>query len=168
MAFQNFKDWCELFSYLTTIAGIPLAILVYWNGKKEEKRIKKEEALFTSHGLYVDYLKLCLANPELEIYDTTYLKSEFSSIDKKEFIAFEILFAILESTYHYYREQSDDLKKRRWSGWVLYIKGYLKQDKFLKAWELTGNEWDTDFMHFMNTLVLEEKASRQQSDKTNV
>ncbi len=167
MTFTNVKDWFELFSYAATIIGIPLAIVVYMNGRKEDKRLKKEEALFTSHGLYVDYLKLCLENPELEIYDITYKKPEFSTITKKEFIAFEILFAYLESAFHYYREQSDEFKQKRWSGWVTYIKGYIRQENFLKAWELTGNEWETDFSQFLNSLIVEHKKQETLKDSTN-
>lgn len=120
----------------------------------------EKEALFTSHSLYVDYLKICLENPDLEIYDLTYNKSNYSVKNKKEFIAFEILFAYLESAFHYYKDQSDDIKVKRWNGWVAYIKGYADQENFIKAWKLSGEQWDKDFCQFMNGLI---KENQQQT-----
>jgi hypothetical protein len=157
MELETIKNWAELFSYIATIVGIPLAIIVYLKGKKQERKLKEKEALFASHSLYVDYLKICLENPELEIYDIAYKNLKYTSQNKKELIAFEILFAYLESAYHYYKDQSEDIKLKRWEGWVKYIRGYTIQKNFIEAWNLTGNEWDQEFMKFMNKIIEEQK-----------
>jgi len=167
MSFNYVKDWFELLSYAATIIGIPLAIYVYIKGRNEDKKLKKQEALFSSHGLYVDYLKICLANPDLNIYDTIYNKPGYSLIQKKEFIAFEILFAYLESAYHFYKDQPADFKRKTWDGWVSYIKGYINQENFITAWTLTGDEWEADFSEFMNNLIKEEKQRQSQAKDMN-
>ncbi len=156
MTFEDSKNWFELISYIATIIGIPLAIFLYFKDKRMDRRLKEKEALFVSHSLYVDYLKICFSNPELELYDITYHNKDYSEKEKKELIAFEILFAYLESAYHYYKDQTNIIKLKRWEGWVSYIKGYVKQENFIKAWELTGDEWDKDFMNFMNNIINEE------------
>ena len=133
--------------------------------KRQDRRLKEKEALFTSHSLYVDYLKLCLDNPELEIYDITYRNPTYSSQNKKEFIVFEILFAYLESAYHYYQDQSDIIKTKRWAGWISFIKGYFKQENFKNAWKLTAAEWDKDFGNFMNVIMNEQSFSNQTQEQ---
>lgn len=153
MDISSIKEWFELFSYAATIVGIPLAIFIYYQDKVKERKLKEKEALFTSHSLYTDYLKLCLENPEMKIYNTSDGDSELSINEKRELIIFEILFTYLESTYLYYRDQSDEIKNKRWEGWENYIKDFSKDESFRKAWHLAGGQWDKDFMKMMNNLV---------------
>lgn len=153
MEFSIVKEWFELLSYAATIIGIPLAILIYYNDKIKERKLREKEALFTSHSLYVDYLKICLENPELNIYNSLYSENKLSSEEKKELIIFEILFTYLESTFLYYEDQSDKVKRKRWDGWLNYIKDFSEQENFRKAWELTNGQWDEDFMKMMNSII---------------
>ena len=153
MEFANIKDWFELLSYIAAVIGIPMAIFVYHKEKIKERKIKEKEVLFTSHTLYVDYLKLCFDNPELEIYNTSINNPELTTKEKKELIAYEILFTYLESTFLYYQDQSDEIKQKRWQGWKDYIEDFSKQENFLKAWKVTQGQWDEDFMKFMNGLI---------------
>lgn len=153
MEINNIKDWLELLSYAATIIGIPLAIYVYYNDKVKERKLKEKEALFTSHTLYADYLKICLENPDLDVYNSALKKTELSLSDKKEIIIFEILFTYLESTYLYYKDQSTEIRKKRWGGWVKFIEEFAVEDNFRRSWELTGGQWDEDFMKLMNDII---------------
>lgn len=153
MEFIEIKEWFELFSYIATVVGIPLAILIYYNDKIKELKLKEKEALFTSHSLYVDYLKICLENPNLKIYNASYSENEFTPEEKKEIIIYEILFTYLESTFLYYEDQSDKIRRKRWDGWLNYIRDFAGQENFRKAWELTNGQWDTDFMRLMNSII---------------
>lgn len=155
MEFSTVKEWFELLAYAATIIGIPLAIYTYYKEKAQERKIKEKEVLFTSHSLYVDYLKMCFDNPELEVYNTSYDNPDFSQKEKKEIIVFEILFTYLESAYLYYEDLSEEVKRKRWIGWVTYVKDFSKQENFKKAWRLTEGQWDEDFMRFMNNLMVE-------------
>lgn len=154
MELNEIKDWFELLSYAAAIIGIPLAIFVYYKEKIKERKLKEKEALFTSHSLYADYLKLCLDYPELDVYNSSIKNPEYSQNEKKELIIFEILFTYLESAYLYYEDQSDEIKNKRWNGWIQYIEDFSKQENFRKAWNLTSGQWDKDFMCFMNKLIL--------------
>ncbi len=153
MEFGIIKEWFELLSYAATIIGIPLAIYIFYKDKIKARKLKEKEALFTSHSLYVDYLKICLENPEMNIYNTSFSGNHLTPEEKKEIIIFEILFTYLESTFLYYVDQSDKVKLKRWTGWVNYIKDFSKQENFRKAWELTSGQWDEDFMKLMNDII---------------
>lgn len=149
MNFQEVRDWFELLSYLAAIIGIPLAIYTYYRGKQSEQRLREKEALFTSHTLYVDYLKLCLENPDLNTYNTPDGRT-LDEIQKKELIIFEILFTYLESAYLYYADQSDAIRRKQWKGWEEYIKDFSGKENFMKAWNVLSGQFDEDFMKFMN------------------
>lgn len=157
MTFDDYKNWFELFSYLATILGIPIAIIVFIKDKRNSRKIKEREALFTSHALYVDFLKICLEHPELEIYFFTYRNKDYSLSKKKEMIAYEILIAYLESAYIQYADQSMKVKENRWIGWEKLIKDYSKLDTFLEVWNLTKNDWDKDFRLFVDLIILKQQ-----------
>ncbi len=161
MEFSDIKDWFELLSYAAAIVGFPLAIFIYYKDKVKERKIKEKEVLFTSHSLYVDYLKICLENPELEVYNTSINNPQFSQKEKRELIVFEILFAYLESAFLYYEDQSPEIKHKRWEGWINYIREFSQQENFRRAWELTSGQWDLDFMKFMNDILRETKSNNQ-------
>ncbi|MEO8665283.1 MAG: hypothetical protein ABI462_07290 [Ignavibacteria bacterium] len=150
---MQIKEWFELLSYAATIIGIPLAIFVYYKDKIKERKIMEKEVLFTSYSLYVDYLKLCLDNPGLNVYNISGNDLKFTEKEKKELIIFEILFTYLESTFLYYREQSDEITRNRWIGWIRYIEDFAAQENFRKAWEIAGGQWDQDFMKLMNGII---------------
>jgi len=118
-----------------------------------QRKIKEKEVLFTSHSLYVDYLKMCLENPELEVSNNDYGKLKLSEKERKELIIFEILFTYLESTYLYYEDQSPEIRSKRWKGWINYISEFSHQENFRRAWDLTEGQWDEDFMKFMDSII---------------
>jgi len=159
MDFNIIKDWLELLSYAATVVGIPLAIYIYYNDTVKERKIKEKEILFLNYNLYVDYLKLCLENPELEIYISGGIKHEFSDKERRELIIFEIFFTYLECAYLYYADMSDEIRRKRWDGWVNYVKEFSQYKNFRKAWELTNGQWDEDFMKFMNVLMKQETGN---------
>lgn len=153
MDISQIKEWLELLSYAATIIGIPLAIYVFYKDNLEKRRIKEKEVLFTSHSLYVDYLKLCLENPHLNVYSSDEKAENFSEDEKKELLIFEILFTYLESAYLYYADQSPLIRKKRWLGWKKYIEGFAEQENFRRAWKMTEGQWDEDFMKFMDKII---------------
>lgn len=153
MEFNTVKEWFELLSYAAAIIGIPLAIYVYYRDKIKERKIKEKDALFTSHSLYVDYLKICLDNPELNVYNSSFNNPEYTEKEKKQLIVFEILFTYLESAYLYYEDQSEEIRQKRWEGWIRYIEDFAQQENFKKAWELTSGQWNENFMHLMNGII---------------
>lgn len=159
MEFNNTKEWFELLSYAATIVGIPMAIYIYYKDKVQERKIKEKEVLFINHSLYVDYLKICFDNPDLEVYNSSSNDPSISPKEKKEIIVFEILFTYLESAYLYYEDLSYEVKRKRWDGWVNYIKDFSQYENFRKAWKLTDGQWDEDFMLFMNSIILDPKSS---------
>ncbi|MDZ4711103.1 MAG: hypothetical protein SGI89_02115 [bacterium] len=153
MDLSALKELFELLSYIATVIGIPFAIYVFYTDKVRQRKIKEKEVLFTSHSLYVDYLKMCLENPELEVSNNDYGKLKLSEKERKELIIFEILFTYLESTYLYYEDQSPEIRSKRWKGWINYISEFSHQENFRRAWDLTEGQWDEDFMKFMDSII---------------
>ncbi|MBK7918423.1 MAG: hypothetical protein IPJ94_19630 [Chloroflexi bacterium] len=58
----------ELLAKIATILGIPLAIILSLT-KKAKRDVREYGTYDASADKYIDYLRLCMENPELDLYD---------------------------------------------------------------------------------------------------
>ncbi|MBK8987361.1 MAG: hypothetical protein IPM39_15005 [Chloroflexi bacterium] len=145
----------EMLAYIATVLGIPIAILLFVNEKRKERR-DREYGTYDALGKeYVDYLRLCMENPELDLYDIPLeIESELSAEQKiRQYAMFEILVSLLERAYLMYQDQSTDIKKSQWSGWDDYMHDYARRETFRRLWQTQGVEYDLDFIKYVTTVI---------------
>ncbi|MCD8528479.1 MAG: hypothetical protein LRY27_00500 [Chitinophagales bacterium] len=119
--------------------------------KKNRTKAKEYETFHSLDEKYIEYLNLCLNNAELDVY--LYSEESVKGISKKELIIYEMLISLFERAFLMYSDQSDEIKRNQFEGWVGFMKDFAQKDKFLKAWNVIGNQWDENFTNFMNNLI---------------
>ena len=62
---STLENW-ELASYVITVIGLPLAIAVFLFEQRKERENEDEEAYQLLSDAYTDFLKLVLANTDLQ------------------------------------------------------------------------------------------------------
>jgi hypothetical protein len=132
-----------------------LAIIVFWDDKRKQR---KEREFNTYHSIdekYIQYLELCVSNPELDLY---YLpletKVKLNAQQKiKQYALFEILVSLMERAYFMYSDGSSDIKKNQWAGWDNYIQVWCKREVFLRIWKLVGKDFDEKFYAYINAKI---------------
>lgn len=148
------KEILEILTYLSTILGIPLAIYLFYQEKKKE-RIDREWGTYNAlDDKYVEFLRLCLENIDLDVFDIR-MKSRNKMTNeqkRRELIIFTILISIFERAFLMYRDQSSKIKKTQLLGWNDYILDWTKRDNFRKAWTVLGDQFDVDFINYMNKI----------------
>jgi hypothetical protein len=149
--FHQVKDIAEFLSYVAVVIGVPLALLQYRMTVRKEQEDREYGTYDALDEKYIEFLKLCLSHPYLDIFDVPdKAPVELSpSQRKQELMAFFILFSILERSYLMYSDQSTIIKKRQWTGWEDYIGGYLRRPNFRMAWENYGAQFDSEFQNYM-------------------
>ena len=60
-------EWAEALSYVVTIFGLPLAILVFVIEQRRERQNEEEEIYQRLSDEYTEFLKLVLDNPDLHL-----------------------------------------------------------------------------------------------------
>lgn len=146
----------EWLSYLAAIVGIPLAIWLFYNEKRKERLDRELGTYDALDNKYIEFLNLCLENPELDVFDIeTKLRKELTPEQKKkELMIFNILISILERAFLMYREhRSTKIGKTQWVGWDQYIHDWVSRSNFRKAWHILGEQFDTEFIEYMNAVV---------------
>lgn len=150
---MRFLDYLDAISKIMVILGFPLAYIQYLRTKRKEKRDREYGTYNALDEKYLEFQKLCLEHPYLNIFDIP--DKEPKKLDdkqrKEELILLTMLISIFERAYLLYSDQNSAIKKKQWVGWDLYIKSYCERKNFLHAWEISGTTFDTDFETYMKT-----------------
>lgn len=158
---RTLLDYLDAISKIIVILGLPIAYFQYKRTKRKEKKDREYGTYNALDEKYLEFQKLCLDHPYLNIFDIPdYVPEELNEKQKKEeLILFTMLFSIFERAYLLYSDQYSEIKKKQWLGWDSYIESYCKRENFLSAWEISGSTFDTDFEIYMKKNV--EKGKKQ-------
>ena len=158
----TFIQVLQALSYCAVILGIPLALRQHYRAVKKEQRdrelAQRDRELGTYNALdekYIEYLRLCLKYPNLDVFDVPHPSpAPLSPEDERlQIILFTILMSIFERAYLMYGDQGEEVKKRQWAGWESYIQGFCQRDNFRRAWKTSGSTFDTRFQAYMGAYV---------------
>ena len=64
---MTWLEWAEALSYIVTIFGLPLAILVFMYEQRRARQGEEEELYQRLSDEYTSFLKLVLGNPDLHL-----------------------------------------------------------------------------------------------------
>src|SRR5690606_38967634 len=112
-------EWAEALSYVVTIIGLPMAILVFMYEQRRNRQNEEEEIYQRLSDEYTEFLKLVLANPDLQL-----LRRESKGItltaeqSERKFALFNILISLFERAYLLvYEDRMDRQTQRLWKSW---------------------------------------------------
>jgi hypothetical protein len=147
--------YLDVIDKLVVILGLPIAFTQYFRTKKKEKRDREYGTYNALDEKYLEFQKLCLDHPYLNIFD---IPDKYPGIldekqAKEELILLTMLFSIFERAYLLYSDQYSEIKKKQWLGWEDYIRSFCLRENFLIAWEISGNTFDADFEVYMENLI---------------
>lgn len=161
--FHLVKDILEALSYVATIVGIPIAIAVFIADRRKEQRHRARETFVEANARYIDYLRMCIENPELSCSEVAPSDPRLhkTGLDAKTLNGFAILISNLETGYVLYDEQRHS---KQWKGWHDYMVMWVRRSDFQKAWSVIGHFFDADFVAYVDALLRDARrhASRPQ------
>ena len=150
------SETSQVFANISTALGIPLAIYLFYQDRKREAREREYLAYDSLDSNYIEYLKLCLDNPNLDVFDIPIKKTEelFSEQERREVIMFGILFSVLERAFLMYEDESTGIKIRRRAEWEKYIvNDWIPRENFRKMWRIQGEGYHPGFVRYMNSIL---------------
>jgi hypothetical protein len=145
----------QLLADFATFLGFPILIIVFINEKRKERREREYGTYNALDEKYIEFLKICMNNPELDLYDTPLeIVHELSPEQKIQQLAlFDILVSLLERAFLMYKDQSDEVKKIQWAGWNEYMKDYAAHPVFRNLWHMRGIQFDSGFTEYMDGII---------------
>lgn len=153
MDFTNIPIAVQNLANIATALGIIVAIILYFKDRNKDRNDNFFQTYDTIDDKYIDFLKICIENPELGCHLQSIDKDNLTEDQKIQRLAvFETLISIFERAFLLYKRQPKKIKIHQWEGWAEYIETWFCKPSFRYTWEVEGATWDFEFVEFMNTI----------------
>ncbi len=150
---MDFQTW-EMLSYIVTVIGLPLAILVFLYDQRKERDNEEEAVYQLLSDNYQDFLKVTLANPDLKLFSAKMTPELSEEQRERMFIIFSMLTSLFERAYLLLYEENMTAKQlRRWRSWEDFMGEWCKREDFRAALDIQLHGEDPDFVNYLRTLA---------------
>lgn len=158
MTLLDLETW-ELWSYVVTVFGLPLAIGVFLYEQRRERQGEDEEIFQYLSEEYAEFQKLVLKNADLGLTTDVTRAHTAEQVERKH-ILYDILISLFERAYILvYDEAMNKQSKRLWASWEDYMRSWCKRADFRDMLpELLSGE-DADFVAYMMAISREAEAA---------
>jgi hypothetical protein len=149
----SLETW-ELLSYVVTVIGLPLAIVVYLVERRKERENDEEEVYQELSDNYQDFLKVALDNPDLRVFSAEATPSLNAEQKERKLIIFAMLISLFERAYLLlYEDKMTPQQTRRWNSWKDYMLEWCRKPDFRASLpDLLGGE-DPSFVRYFDQLA---------------
>ena len=157
---MNRETW-EILSYVVTVVGLPLAILVFLFEQRKERENEEEEVYQLLSDNYQEFLKVALENPDLRLFSDAERVELTPEQEERQYIIFSMLMSLFERAYLLLHE--DDMKERqmrRWNSWEDYILEWCGRPEFRSELPRLLHGEDPDFVRYVEQLVSKQRQGR--------
>ena len=151
----------ELLSYIVTVIGLPLAIVVFLFEQRKERENEEEEVYQMLSDAYIDFMKLVLDNPDLKLRSRSRAAVNLTDDQKERAMAmFEILVSLFERAYLLaYEDDMTDKQMRRWKTWEDFMREWCRRDDFRSLLPQLLQGEDAEFAGYIRRLADEEQKA---------
>ena len=152
---MDWFQWVEALSYIVTIFGLPLAIIVFMYEQRRERRNEDEELHQRLSDEYTNFLKLVLTNPDLQLLRKGTPDQPLTDEQKERKLAiFNILVSLFERAYILvYEEKMGHQRQRLWLSWEDYMREWCRRQDFREALPGLLEGEDADFQAHIRAIA---------------
>lgn len=155
---MDLMQWMEGASYLVTIVGLPFAVLVFLKQERAERENEEEEAYLLLANAYNDFLKVVLANSDLQLRSSSPLAAPTPEQRERMLIIFDMLVSLFERAYLVaYKDDMTAQERRRWNSWDDYMREWCRRDDFHLALPQLLRGEDPGFQAYIERVAKEER-----------
>jgi hypothetical protein len=151
------RDLLELASYGVTVVGLPFAIWVFLAQQRAERENEEEEAYLHLADAYNDFLKVVLANSDLQLRTQAALRDPTPEQKERMLVIFDMLVSLFERAFLVaHKPAMSPTEQRRWNSWDDYMREWCRREDFAAALPFLLRGEDPEFQSYITRLVAEE------------
>ena len=155
--------WAELLEtagQAVTVIGLPFAIGVFLYEQRKERRNEEEEAYQHLGDAYHEFLRVVLANADLQLRTATPLPNPTPEQNERMLVIFDMLISLFERAYLVaYKRDMDPDEQRRWNSWDDYMREWCRRDDFHNALPLLLRGEDPQFQAYIRRVAEQERGT---------
>lgn len=126
--------WLEALSYIVTIIGLPLAIVVFVLDRRRDRQMDEEEIYLRLSDEYADFMRLVIDNADLRLRSSTPPPDLSEEQQERKLALFAILVSLFERAYVLvYEERMSRQQQRLWQSWEDYMHEWSQREDFRAA-----------------------------------
>ena len=151
------RDFWEIASYVVTVVALPFAVGVFLLEQRKERENEEEEAFQLLSDAYNDFLKIVLANSDLQLRTQTALPDPTPEQNDRMLVIFDMLIALFERAYLVaYKPDMSPAEHRRWNSWDDYMREWCRREDFANALPQLLRGEDAAFQGYIRRIAQEE------------
>jgi hypothetical protein len=149
------REIWEILSYIVTVIGLPMAILVFIYEQRRERQNEEEEIFQRLSDEYREFLKLALDNADLHLLRREGARHDLTEEQKeRRFVIFGILVSLFERAYLLvYEEDMNKQARRMWQSWEDYMREWVRRADFRGALPQLLEGEDPEFTAYIRRLA---------------
>lgn len=153
----DIQTW-ELLSYVVTVFGLPMAILVFVWEQRRDRQQEEEEIHQQLSDDYTGFMKLVLDNADLRMLQKDGAQKQLDAEQLERRLAlFNILVALFERAYLLVYEPEMSTKTARlWQSWEDYMREWCRRPDFRDELPAMLQGEDADFAQHIAAIAAEE------------
>jgi hypothetical protein len=153
------RDAWELASFIVTTLGLPFAILFFMWEQRKERDNEDEEAYQLLSNAYNDFLKVVLANPDLQLRTNEPLENPTAEQHERMLVIFDMLISLFERAYLVaYKPDMGETERRRWNSWDDYMREWCRREDFHTRLPSLLRGEDPEFREYICRVAEEERG----------
>jgi hypothetical protein len=158
---MTFMEWGELLSYVVTIVGLPLAIIVFIYEQRKDRQNDDEEVYQRLSDEYTTFLKLVLEHADLHLLRSSPNLPPLNEEQmERKFLLIGILVALFERAYLLvYDDKMNKQTRRMWQTWDDYMREWCRREDFRSMMVAHLNGEDPDFQAYIQRIANEERLA---------
>ena len=157
---MTWRDAFELASFIVTVVGLPFAIAVFLLQQRQERENEEEEAYQHLSDAYNDFLKVVLANSDLQMRSNAALPNPTPEQNERMLVIFDMLISLFERSYLVaYKDDMTPAESRRWNSWDDFMREWCRRDDFHNALPLLLRGEDPGFQAYIKRVAHEERGT---------
>lgn len=154
------REFFEIASFVVTVVGLPFAIGVFLFEQRRERENEEEEGYQLLSDAYNDFLKIVLANSDLQLRTNTALPNPTPEQNERMLVIFDMLISLFERAYLVaWKDDMSTTEQRRWNSWDDYMREWCRRDDFFNALPLLLRGEDPGFQTYIKRVAQEERGA---------
>jgi hypothetical protein len=151
---------------IATLISVLLAVTLFVQGQRKEAAERSRQAVleretrirdaYTSlDDKYIDYVRLCLQQPDLDVYDVPIARPGPPTPEqlRRESMVLSILDSVLERAFLMYSNPNDEFERDQWSAWSAYIASWTGRANFRAEWARDRTQFDPRFTAYVDGII---------------
>ena len=157
---MNLRDLLELATFVVTIVALPFAVWVFLAEQRKERENEEEEAYLHLADAYNDFLRIVLANADLQLRTNAALPDPTPEQNERMLTIFDMLTSLFERAFLVaYKPDMSPSEQRRWNSWDDSMREWCRRDDFHNALPLLLRGEDPEFTAYIKRVAAEERGA---------